>query len=44
LQGIPRRRKQKLPGWLSRAGGHRPPLLDLANNSSTVRHVKNTYR
>jgi hypothetical protein len=44
LQGVPRSRKQELPRWLSRAGGHKPPLLNPANIISTVRDVKNTYR
>ena len=44
LQGVPRSRKQELPRWLSRAGGHKSPLLDPANINSTVRDVKNTYR
>lgn len=26
LQGVPRSRKQELPRWLGRAGGHRPPM------------------
>jgi hypothetical protein len=42
LQGIPRSREQKLPRWLSRAGGHKPPLSNPANNNITVRDVKNT--
>ncbi len=29
LQGVPRSGKKELPGWLGRAGGHRPPFWDL---------------
>jgi hypothetical protein len=28
LQGVPRSGQKELPGWLGRAGGHRPPFWD----------------
>lgn len=44
LQGAPGCRKQELPGWLGRAGGHRPPSGDAAHIIRRVRDVKNTER
>jgi hypothetical protein len=33
LQGVPRSGKKELPRWLSRSGGHRPPLGDIAHSN-----------
>lgn len=44
LQGVPRSRKQELPGWLGRASGHKPPFQELAKIIVRVRHVNGTSR